>query len=114
MPVYEYKGLDTAGKNVKGMIDAESKAALRQLLQSKGVFVTDVVEGRAAIAIGVSIFIEHCRYLVEDVGSDHSDHASWSRNDLVRSNPWCCWFSNRYGILGNAVEFRWWCNAIVF
>ena len=52
MPVYEYKGLDTAGKNVKGMIDAESKAALRQMLQSKGIFVTDVAEGRSASAGG--------------------------------------------------------------
>ena len=43
MPVYEYKGLDSAGKNVKGMLDAESKATLRQMLQKKGVFVTDVV-----------------------------------------------------------------------
>ncbi len=52
MPVYEYKGLDSAGKNVKGMLDAESKATLRQMLQKKGVFVTDVVEGKAASAGG--------------------------------------------------------------
>ena len=48
MPVYEYKGLDTGGKSVKGMLDAESQTALRQMLQSKGVFVTDVNEGKAA------------------------------------------------------------------
>lgn len=48
MPVYEYKGLDTAGKNVKGIQDAESKSALRQMLQGKGIFVTDVAEGRVA------------------------------------------------------------------
>lgn len=47
MPIYEYKGLDTSGKTVKGMRDAESKNALRQLLQGQGVFVTEVREGRA-------------------------------------------------------------------
>ena len=46
MPVYEYKGLNAAGKSVKGILDAESKAALRTQLQSKGVFVTDVFEGK--------------------------------------------------------------------
>ncbi len=47
MPVYEYKGLDAAGKAVKGIEDAESRASLRQNLQSRGIFVTDVFEGRA-------------------------------------------------------------------
>lgn len=46
MPVYEYKGLDAAGKSVKGIEDAESKANLRQNLQSRGIFVTEVFEGK--------------------------------------------------------------------
>ncbi len=50
MPVYEYKGLNAAGKSVKGILDAESKAALRTQLQSKGVFVTDVFEGKGGKA----------------------------------------------------------------
>lgn len=46
MPVYEYKGLNAAGKAVKGIADAESKANLRQTLQTKGIFVTEVFEGK--------------------------------------------------------------------
>src|SRR6056297_1360246 len=48
MPVYEYKGLNRAGKNVKGIEDAESQNALRQRLQNKGIFVTELYEGRGA------------------------------------------------------------------
>ena len=50
MPIYEYKGLNKAGKNVNGMLDAESLADLRQRLQSKGIFVTDVKAGKAGEA----------------------------------------------------------------
>lgn len=52
MPIYEYKGLTTAGKTVKGIEDAESQAALRSMLQSKGIFVTEVYEGKGARASG--------------------------------------------------------------
>lgn len=48
MPVYEYKGLDKGGKGVSGILDIESQGALRQALQGKGIFVTEVKEGRAA------------------------------------------------------------------
>jgi general secretion pathway protein F len=47
MPVYDYKGLNQAGKTVKGSQDAESQNALRALLQGRGVFVTEVSEARA-------------------------------------------------------------------
>ncbi|MEM1347069.1 MAG: type II secretion system inner membrane protein GspF [Myxococcota bacterium] len=47
MPVYEYKGLNSSGRNVKGMLDAENQATLRQVLKKKGVFVTEVNEGRS-------------------------------------------------------------------
>jgi general secretion pathway protein F len=50
VPIYEYKGLTAAGKNVKGIEDAESQAALRSTLQSKGIFVTEVYEGKGARA----------------------------------------------------------------
>lgn len=46
MPVYEYRGLNAAGKSVKGIMDADSKAGLRAALHAKGVFVTDVFEGK--------------------------------------------------------------------
>ena len=46
MPVYEYRGLNAAGKAVKGIADADSRANLRSSLQAKGIFVTDVFEGK--------------------------------------------------------------------
>jgi general secretion pathway protein F len=46
MPVYEYKGLDKSGKTIKGILDAENKGALQQILQKRGIFVTDVHEGK--------------------------------------------------------------------
>ena len=42
MPVYEYKGLNRAGKKVKGTIDAESSKAIRVRLKKQGIYVTDV------------------------------------------------------------------------
>lgn len=46
MPVYEYKGRNRAGKKVKGIETAESKNGLRQALQGKGIFVTEIYEGK--------------------------------------------------------------------
>ncbi|MFB6265216.1 MAG: type II secretion system inner membrane protein GspF [Bradymonadaceae bacterium] len=45
MPVYEYKGLDDQGEEVSGIQDAENKSALRQQLQSQGIYTTDIWEG---------------------------------------------------------------------
>jgi general secretion pathway protein F len=41
MPVFEYTGLTEAGKNVRGLRDAESSKTLRQLLRKDGVYVTE-------------------------------------------------------------------------
>lgn len=54
MPVYEYKGLNKAGKTVKGILDAESQNALRQALVSRGIFVTEVFEGKGSRSAGGS------------------------------------------------------------
>ncbi|RDV38555.1 type II secretion system protein GspF [Bradymonadaceae bacterium TMQ3] len=54
MPVYEYKGLNKAGKTVKGILDAESQNALRQALVARGIFVTEVFEGKGSRAAGGS------------------------------------------------------------
>jgi general secretion pathway protein F len=47
MPVFEYTGLTEAGKNVRGIRDAESSKTLRQVLRKDGVYLT---EARAAEA----------------------------------------------------------------
>src|SRR5581483_8097324 len=41
MPVYTWKGLNAAGKNVGGTKDADGPKALRQLLRKEGVFITE-------------------------------------------------------------------------
>jgi general secretion pathway protein F len=56
MPVFEYRGLNTAGKTVKGLLEAESPKSLRSQLRKDGIFLTDVLgqaEGsRAAVRKG--------------------------------------------------------------
>lgn len=42
MPIYEYKGVDTKGKNINGVIDAENEKAGRLKLRRTGVFPTDI------------------------------------------------------------------------
>ncbi|RMG19146.1 MAG: type II secretion system protein GspF [Deltaproteobacteria bacterium] len=44
MPVYEYTGLNAAGKTVKGIRDADSPRTLRSMLKREGIFVTGYVE----------------------------------------------------------------------
>src|SRR5690606_16411863 len=46
MPVFEYKGLSEAGKNVSGLLEADSAKALRAQLRKNGVFLPDVVGTR--------------------------------------------------------------------
>ena len=41
MPVYAWKGLNTAGKAVTGTKDADGPKALRQTLRKDGIFVTE-------------------------------------------------------------------------
>lgn len=48
MPVYAYKGIDSAGKNVNGIVDAESDKAARLKLRRSGTFTTNIsLEGGA-------------------------------------------------------------------
>lgn len=42
MPVYEYRGVDTAGKKMTGVVDAENEKAGRLKLRRSGVFTTDI------------------------------------------------------------------------
>lgn len=47
MPVYEYKALDIRGKNLKGIINAESVSAARQKLRETNLFPSDLRETSA-------------------------------------------------------------------
>lgn len=44
MPLFEYKGMDPAGKASKGTIDADSAKAARMRLKQKGIYTTDLKE----------------------------------------------------------------------
>jgi general secretion pathway protein F len=43
MAVFEFKGLNAAGKTITGLKEADSPKTLRVLLKKEGVFLTDVV-----------------------------------------------------------------------
>jgi general secretion pathway protein F len=43
MPVFEYRGLNTAGKTIKGLLEADSPKTLRAQLRKDGIFLTDVL-----------------------------------------------------------------------
>ena len=47
MPVYEYKGVTTSGRNVGGVLDGESLKAVKAKLKKDGIVVLDVHEGGA-------------------------------------------------------------------
>lgn len=44
MPLFEYKGVNSSGKTVKGLKDAPSRNALRDVLQRTGIYLTDANE----------------------------------------------------------------------
>jgi general secretion pathway protein F len=46
MPVYAYRGLNPQGKNITGIVDAESPRAARLKLRRTGVFPTDLSEAQ--------------------------------------------------------------------
>jgi len=54
MPVYAWKGLNAAGKNVSGTKDADGPKVLRQMLRKDGVFITEHREMLAGGAAKVS------------------------------------------------------------
>jgi len=42
MPIFEYKGLNQAGKNVRGVVEADNGRTARSRLKKDGVFVTEI------------------------------------------------------------------------
>jgi general secretion pathway protein F len=47
MPMFDYRALSPAGKNEKGLVEAESAKAARQKLKKLGLMVTDIAEKSA-------------------------------------------------------------------
>jgi general secretion pathway protein F len=52
VPVFEYTGLTEAGKNVRGIRDAESSKVLRQILRKDGVYLTEARPAEAGAVVG--------------------------------------------------------------
>jgi general secretion pathway protein F len=50
MPVFTYKGVNAAGKNLRGFVDAESAATARSKLRRDGIFPTEIAVGEGANA----------------------------------------------------------------
>ncbi len=46
MPVYAYKGLNDSGRNVSGIVDADTPKTARQKLRGQGIFPTGITEER--------------------------------------------------------------------
>src|SRR5687767_8718287 len=56
MPVFEYRGLNEAGKSINGIKEADNAKALRAVLRKDGVFLTEVIgEAQAAARPGRSV-----------------------------------------------------------
>ncbi len=65
MPVYAYKGLSSAGRQISGVVDAENPKGARIRLRQDGIFPTDLVEEKrkdasaaAAASLNLSIYFE--------------------------------------------------------
>lgn len=65
MAVFEYKGFDNAGKEVAGIVDADSPKGARSKLRRQGVFTTDVwaqKAGKATRGKGINVEIDFSKY----------------------------------------------------
>lgn len=54
MPVYEYTALDTSGKSMNGIVDADSALAARQKLRGSGMFPVQVKEA-ASVSVSTGL-----------------------------------------------------------
>ena len=54
MPVYEYTALDTSGKSLNGIVDADSALAARQKLRGSGMFPVQVKEA-ASVSVSTGL-----------------------------------------------------------
>jgi general secretion pathway protein F len=50
MPIFEYKGLNQAGKNIKGTVDADNVRTARSKLKKDGIFVVELRDKTKAAA----------------------------------------------------------------
>jgi general secretion pathway protein F len=58
MAVYEYKGLTTEGRDISGIIDADSPKTARAKLRQSGIYPTDVAEGAGEVSYGAGSSVQ--------------------------------------------------------
>jgi general secretion pathway protein F len=65
MPVFEYKGLDGAGKAIEGVVDADNAKAARSRLRKQRLFVTEIKaqSAKATRGEGLNVQIDLSKYL---------------------------------------------------
>ncbi len=76
MAVYEYKGFDAGGKDVGGIVDADSPKSARNKLRKQGLFPTEVwaqKAGKATRSKGASVEVDFSRFFqrvkVQDIAT---------------------------------------------
>jgi general secretion pathway protein F len=81
VPIYEYRGFDASGKEVNGIIDAESSRAARLKLRKQSVFPTDLDEQKAGGKTatkgkGLSVQVDLAKYFTFVSAADVSTMTS--------------------------------------
>ena len=67
MPIYNYKGLDRSGKEVKNSLNSESIIAAKQKVKSLGIMLIDIKEQKAQSGASKSVFSFKGKVSVEDL-----------------------------------------------
>ncbi len=67
MPVFEYKGVTSAGKEVKGVRDADSGKALHAILRKEGIFLMEVLSQKQAESVSLRKGIDLSKLLKQRV-----------------------------------------------
>lgn len=62
MAAFEYRGLDKAGKEVKGVRDADNEKSLRSALKREGIYLTKVGKGKVKGGSGLSKEVDFAQY----------------------------------------------------
>ena len=78
MPVFEYRGVDAAGKSQKGYVDAENARAARLQLRGHGVYPTELREG-AGDAVASAVERSRFEIRLPQLGVSLTDQAVATR-----------------------------------
>lgn len=69
MPIYEYRGLNKSGKNIRGTIDADNVRLAKSKLKKEGTFVVDIKDKQRASKKGKKKSGHSKKVSVDDISS---------------------------------------------